>query len=93
MSSSVSEAGTPVNLTASAQISNAAGDLLGIWVSSASATPTIKVWNNAAATGDVIANTFTPLAGSFYPMPFQFNKGLFVTISGTVDCTVSWTPR
>jgi hypothetical protein len=93
MASSVSESGTAANITASAQIYDKAGDLLGIWVSSASATPTIKVWSNVAATGDVIANTFTPIASTFYPLPFQFNKGLFVTISGTVDCTVSWTPR
>jgi hypothetical protein len=37
-------------------------------------------------------NTFTPIGGTFYPMPFACSTGIFVTISGTVDCTVSFIP-
>jgi len=92
MADYVVEAGTPTNITATALIHDGPAGLLGIWVSSASATPTIKVWNNTAASGGVIANTFIPVGGTFYPIPFYCSKGIFVTISGTVDCTVSHKP-
>lgn len=61
-------------------------NLQGIWVSSASATPTIKV---ADAQG-TIANTFTPTAATWYPLPFRATGALTVTISGTVDCTLAF---
>jgi hypothetical protein len=35
-----------------------------------------------------IANTFTPEAGRYYPMPTYFEGTLTVTISGTVDATI-----
>lgn len=90
MSQHVQEAGTAKNTTASVQIKSGAGSIIGIWVSSASATPTIKVWDSLTATGTVIANTFTPAPATFYPLPFTFQTGCFVTISGTVDCTVAY---
>lgn len=62
--------------------------LLGIFVAQASATPTIKV----ADTAGTIANTFTPLAGTFYPLPCQLSGTLTVTISGTVDATIFYGP-
>jgi hypothetical protein len=76
------------NMTASAQLKDDPGRLLGIFVASASATPTIKVWANGAASGAILVNTFTPVAGTFYPMPARFSSGLYVSIGGTVDCTV-----
>lgn len=90
MGTQVSESGTYTNITASAQISAFPCLLLGIFVAQASATPTIKVWDQTTAAGPVLVNTFTPSAGTWYPMPYKCAKGLFVTISGTVDCTVSW---
>lgn len=86
----VSEAGNATNLSASAQILAGKGYLLGIFVASASSSPTIKVWDSLSATGGILANTFTPVAGTFYPMPFIVGTGIYVTISGTVDCTVSY---
>ena len=83
----LSEAGSFTNISASTQIKATAGALVGIFVASASATPTIKVWGAATATTPVIANTFTPAAGQFYPLPAVF-AACYVTISGTVDCTV-----
>lgn len=62
--------------------------LLGVFVSAASATPTLKV----ADTGGNIANTFTPAAGTMYWLPCQTIGTLAVTISGTVDCTVFYKP-
>lgn len=92
MSNPVNESGIPTNLSASALVFTGPCRLLGIFVASASSTPTIKVWNNTAASGAVLVNTFTPLPGTFYPMPFACSTGIYVTISGTVDCTVSFIP-
>ena len=93
MTNRVSETGNGQNITSSTLIATGVTDLLGIWVSSASSTPTIKVWDNTAAFGAIIANTFTPSASTFYPLPFRCGAGVYVTISGTVDCTVCTKPR
>jgi hypothetical protein len=47
-----------------------------------------------AATGTTtkLVDTFTPVAGTWYPMPFAFSKGLNVVIGGTVSATVGYTP-
>lgn len=58
--------------------------LLGVFVAQASSAPTLKL----ADTAGTIANTFTPLAGTFYPMPCQIKGTLTVTIANTVDCTI-----
>lgn len=80
--------GEAVNLTASAQVKVGPGKLIGIFVASASATPTIKVWAQTTAAAPVLVNTFTPVGPNWYAMPMRFSAGLYVTISGTVDCTV-----
>lgn len=78
-----------LNTTASAAVKAAAGRLKGIFVSSASSTPTIKLWDNTAGSGAVLVNTFTPAAATYYRFPdVEFATGLYITISGTVDCTV-----
>ena len=75
------------NITATTTVYTGTGGLLGIFVASASSTPTIKVSDGAGT----LVNTFTPVAATFYPMPGRFNTSLVVTIGGTVDCTVFWT--
>lgn len=91
--SNVFESGNPQRLTASGQVSGQPSSLMGIFVASASNTPTLQVLNSLAAGGAVLVNTFTPIAGTFYPLPFQASIGLFVVISGTVDCTVAFSPN
>lgn len=77
------ESGKRLNLTATnAALSNVY--LRGIFVASASATPTIKV----ADDNGTIVNTFTPVAASYYPIPCETRGTLTVTIGGTVDATV-----
>ncbi len=81
------------NLTASGLVLTGAGKFSGIFVSSASATPTIKVWDNTSAATTVLVNTFTPVAGTFYAIPdSRVATGIYVTISGTVDCMVYYDP-
>ncbi len=76
------------NVTASGLVAGGDGFLTGIFVASASATPTIKLWDALTAVAPVLINTFTPSAGTWYPIPAHFKTGLFITIGGTVDCTV-----
>lgn len=73
-----------LNITATNATLTGGGQLIGILVASAAATPTIKV---ADATGTLV-NTFTPVAGTYYDMPTAWNGTLTVTISGTVDASV-----
>lgn len=81
-------------ITATAQIKPAAGKLIGIFVSSASSTPTITVYDSAAssASDPVVLATFTPTANTMHNF-FQglyTNKGIYVVIGGTVSATISY---
>ena len=81
-------------ITATAQIKLAAGKLNGIFVSSASSTPTITVYDSAvsSSSGPVILATFVPTANTNHNF-FQglyANKGIYVVISGTVSATISY---
>lgn len=80
------------NITATANIKPMAGKLKGIFVSSASSTPTITVYDSAAATTTkVILGTFTPAAATSYILPLDgayAKDGLYVVIGGTVTATV-----
>jgi hypothetical protein len=79
----------PRRLTASGLVKTGLGNVKGIFVGSASATPTIKVWDSTAASGTVLVNTFTPTGPAWYEFgDASFSTGLYVEISGTVDCTV-----
>ena len=70
------------------------GSFGGIFVSSIGGTPTIKVYDNTAASGTVLLDTFIPVAATFYRGPAGFATGLTVVLtvaSGTTSCTVFWT--
>ncbi|CAB5194771.1 hypothetical protein UFOVP169_33 [uncultured Caudovirales phage] len=79
-------------ITATANIKPAAGKLKGIFVSAASATPTITVYDSAAATTTTtILGVFTPAAATSYLLPLDgayAKNGIYVVISGTVAATV-----
>lgn len=80
------------NITATANIKPMAGKLKGIFVSSASSTPTITVYDSAAdTTTKVILGTFTPAAATSYILPLDgayAKDGIYVVIGGTVTATV-----
>jgi hypothetical protein len=81
-------------ISATTQIKVGAGKLNGIFISSASSTPTITVYDSPAssASDPVILATFTPTGNTMHNF-FQglyFNKGLYVVISGTVAATISY---
>lgn len=90
MANPISTAGAHKNLSASANITSRAGELVGVFVASASSSPTLAFYDSATTTTtSIIVNTFTPVAGTFYPLPFSFADGCYVVVGGTLDCTVS----
>jgi hypothetical protein len=81
-------------ISATTQIKVSAGKLNGIFVSSASSTPTITVYDSfKSSTSDpVVLATFTPTGNTnlnFYPGIYA-NKGIYIVISGTVSATISF---
>lgn len=74
------------NITVTTTIFTGTGGIFGIFVSSASGSPTIKVQDGSTT----IVNTFTPVAATWYTIPGRFSTSLVVTIGATVDCTVFW---
>lgn len=86
----VEDRSTYTNLTASALVKTGQGRLKGIFVASGS-TPTIKVWDSTTAANTVLINTFTPAVGTYYALPdVEFATGCYITLGGTIDCTVFW---
>lgn len=80
----VNESYKHLNITATNATLKNGGTLGGIFVASASNTPTIKVADSAGT----IVNTFTPAAATWYRIPAEWLGTLTVTVGGTVDCTV-----
>ena len=84
------------NNNADVQVKVGAGKLKGIFISTASGTPTLAVYDTAtASTGDpVILATFTPTANTMYLLSGDdggifFNRGLWIDKGGTnVNCTI-----
>ena len=67
--------------------------LKGIFVSAASSTPTITVYDSGTAsnTDPTILGVFTPAAAGIYTFTangITASKGLYVVISGTVVATI-----
>lgn len=81
-------------ISATTQIKPMAGKLKCIFVSAASSTPTITVYDSSVSlnTDPKILDTFTPVAGTNYNFfdGMYAKKGLYVVISGTVSCTVCY---
>lgn len=76
-------------ISASGNLRTTSGGMLGIFVSAASGTPTITVYDDASTgTATKLVDTFTPVAGTWYPLPFAFASGLNVVLGGTVSATV-----
>lgn len=79
-------------ITATANIKPMAGKLKGIFVSAASNTPTITVYDSAAATTTTtILGVFTPTGATSYLLPLDgayAKNGIYVVIGGTVAATV-----
>ena len=76
-------------ISATGNVTPIQGDLIGIWVSAASATPTITIYDSATTTTTTpIATVFTPAGATFYSIPVSYTVGLYIVIGGTVSATV-----
>jgi len=79
-------------ITATRQVKVGAGKLKGIFVSAASSTPTITIYDVQTGTATTMVGVFTPTAATFYSFGpadgMFFNNGLNIAISGTVTATV-----
>lgn len=76
-------------LSASGKISDYPVKLGGIFCASSS-SGTVKIWDNNAASGAVVVNTFNIVANTWYSLPFNLMNGCFITVGGTADITVAW---
>lgn len=78
-------------LDATALVKSAPAKLKGIFVSAASSTPTITVYDTqTSGTSVKVLDTFTPVGATNYNFYDGLNtaNGIYVVISGTVKCTV-----
>lgn len=82
----VGEAYNYTKITATTTVYPSNCIMIGIFVSQASGSPTIKVSDGATT----LVDTFVPTAATFYPIPAALGSSLIVTIGGTVTCTVFW---
>lgn len=89
MTSAVTVAGGYKQISATGNVSPNPANLLGIFVSAASGSPSITVYDSATTTtATKIIDTFTPVAATYYPMPASTSAGIYVVIANTVSCTV-----
>jgi hypothetical protein len=89
MANTLPTAGYKANISATGNVCPRPCDMLGIFVSAASATPTITVYDSATTTtSDPIVTVFTPAPATYYAMPASTEVGVYVVIGGTVNCTV-----
>ena len=72
--------GTPINLTATAAVSKAAGSLLGYYVNNKTAGATLVLSHGSTAGGAAITGTVTPLI-DFHALHAYCPSGLFATIA------------
>ena len=78
-----------VNVATAGTAAAGYGYLRGIFVSAASATPTITVYDDpSSGTTTKIIDTFTPTAATFYSLPAKYKTKYNVIINDTVSCTI-----
>ena len=74
------EAGTPINITATAAVGTRAGTLLGFYVNNKTAGATLVLSHGTAAGGTAITGTITPLIG-FHRLNVFCPTGVYATIA------------
>ena len=78
-------------ISATGNVTPIQGDLVGIWVSSASATPTITIYDSALKSDQdpIVLATFTPVAATAFNFfdGLYLSRGMYVVIGGTVSAT------
>ena len=82
------DAGNYKTLSADGLVKSGGGKLKSILCTAASGGPSLKVWDATSASGAVIVDTFTPVAGTNYVFGCWFSNGLYIDITNTVSVTV-----
>ena len=82
-------------ITATSQVNAGPAKLIASFVSAASSTPTITVYDtDAKGTTTTVIGTFTPVSATNYLFNaaegIYLNKGLYVVLGGTVSATISY---
>jgi len=81
----VTESQNYKNITSTTTVYTGTGGMLGIFVASTTGG-TLAVADGV----NTMIGTFTPVAGTFYPLPARFNTSLTLTVRGTLNATVFW---
>jgi len=80
------EQGAPVNISATGNVKNMQGALIGFYVNSTS-TGTLILYDSATTTTTTaISGTITPAIG-FHRFPAGFASGLYAVIANTLNVT------
>jgi hypothetical protein len=91
MAANVTAVGGYRLVSASGNIAAGSRDLLGIFVASASGSPTITVYDDSGTgTTTKVVDTFIPVGPAWYPLPFSCKSGINIVIGGTVSATASY---
>jgi hypothetical protein len=78
-------------ISATTLIKQQAGKIKGIFISAASSTPTITIYDaQLVSTATKVIDTFTPVSATNYNFMdgITTENGIYVVIAGTVSCTV-----
>lgn len=92
MANPVIENGSYKLISASTVVRTGPWQMLGLFVSSASGSPTVEVYNAVTSGTATCVGQFVPTGGTWYPLPVSGATGLTVAIGGTVVSTLSWNP-
>ena len=74
------QAGTPLNISATAAVGKTAGTLIGFYVNNKTAGATLVLSHGSAAGGAAITGTITPLIG-FHRLNVFCPTGVYATIA------------
>ena len=84
-------------MTASGYVHIGPGYLAGVFVSTASKAgpiaPSItfrEMLDDVSPSPTILVGTFTPASATFYLVPSGFSKGLWIDITGNVDCLLNY---
>jgi hypothetical protein len=88
MAGTVQNVGGYKLLTATGNVSPFGASLLGIFVSG-STVGTVTIYDSATTTTTAkVIDTFTGVAGTWYPIPISTTAGIYIVVSGTLSATV-----
>ena len=91
MSSTNLNVGGYAQIVATTQVATKGSSMIGMFFSAATTTPTVTIYDSAVGTTTTkIVDTFTPVAGTYYPLPFSSANGLYIVLAGVVSATVSF---